>query len=120
MPREGTIDCDVLVAGSGAGGMAAAVTARKHGLDVVVAEKEPWFGGTTALSGGWLWVPGNRPGARLSEQAGATEPPAPRAPTCKINAAPGSTRRASTPSSPPARAWSSSSCARPRCSSSAR
>ncbi|MFO1361262.1 MAG: FAD-dependent oxidoreductase [Burkholderiales bacterium] len=75
MPREGTIDCDVLVAGSGAGGMAAAVTARKHGLDVVVAEKESWFGGTTALSGGWLWVPGNRPGARLSEQAGATEPP---------------------------------------------
>jgi len=49
--------CDVLVAGSGAGGMAAAVTARKAGLDVLVAEKEPWFGGTTALSGGWLWIP---------------------------------------------------------------
>ncbi len=49
--------CDVLVAGSGAGGLAAAVTARKAGLDVLVAEKEPWFGGTTALSGGWLWIP---------------------------------------------------------------
>lgn len=49
--------CDVLVAGSGAGGLAAAVTARKHGLEVVVAEKEPVFGGTTALSGGWLWIP---------------------------------------------------------------
>ena len=49
--------CDVLVAGSGAGGMAAAVTARQAGLDVLVAEKEPWFGGTTALSGGWLWIP---------------------------------------------------------------
>ena len=51
------IACDVLVAGSGAGGMAAAVTARKAGLEVLVAEKEPWFGGTTALSGGWLWIP---------------------------------------------------------------
>jgi succinate dehydrogenase/fumarate reductase flavoprotein subunit len=50
-------ECDVLVAGSGAGGLAAAVTARKHGLDVLVAEKEPLFGGTTALSGGWLWIP---------------------------------------------------------------
>ncbi|MDH4095331.1 MAG: FAD-dependent oxidoreductase [Betaproteobacteria bacterium] len=49
--------CDVLVAGSGAGGLAAAVTAREAGLDVLVAEKEPWFGGTTALSGGWLWIP---------------------------------------------------------------
>jgi len=50
-------DCDVLVAGSGAGGLAAAVTARKAGLQVLVAEKEPVFGGTTALSGGWLWIP---------------------------------------------------------------
>ncbi|MEO8717788.1 MAG: FAD-dependent oxidoreductase, partial [Burkholderiales bacterium] len=49
--------CDVLVAGSGAGGLAAAVTARKAGLEVVVAEKEALFGGTTALSGGWLWIP---------------------------------------------------------------
>ena len=70
MPEVRTIDCDVLVAGSGAGGMAAAVTARKHGLDVVVAEKEPWFGGTTALSGGWLWIPGNPLAAAL----GASEP----------------------------------------------
>lgn len=72
-PRQ--IDCDVLVAGSGAGGMTAAVTARRHGLDVVVAEKEPFFGGTTALSGGWLWVPGNRHGAGLIEQAGASDSP---------------------------------------------
>lgn len=50
-------DCDVLVAGSGAGGLAAAVTARMAGLEVLVAEKEPWFGGTTAISGGWLWIP---------------------------------------------------------------
>ncbi len=50
-------DCDVLVAGSGAGGLAAAVTARKAGLEVLVVEKESVFGGTTALSGGWLWIP---------------------------------------------------------------
>ena len=50
-------ECDVLVAGSGAGGLAAAITARRHGLEVIVAEKEPLFGGTTARSGGWLWIP---------------------------------------------------------------
>lgn len=51
--------CDVLVIGSGAGGLSTAITARKNGLDVVVIEKEPFFGGTTAFSGGVLWVPGN-------------------------------------------------------------
>jgi len=51
--------CDLLVVGSGAGGLATAITAGKHGLDVVVVEKEPCFGGTTAYSGGVLWIPGN-------------------------------------------------------------
>jgi len=51
------VTCDVLVAGSGAGGLAAAITARKLGLEVIVAEKASQFGGTTALSGGWLWIP---------------------------------------------------------------
>ncbi|GEO84807.1 MULTISPECIES: FAD-dependent oxidoreductase [Alphaproteobacteria] len=51
---------DVLVIGSGAGGLATAITARKHGLSVIVIEKEPVFGGTTAFSGGVLWIPGNR------------------------------------------------------------
>ncbi|RKT27123.1 succinate dehydrogenase/fumarate reductase flavoprotein subunit [Paraburkholderia sp. RAU2J] len=55
-----TLTCDVLVIGSGAGGLSTAITARKHGLDVIVIEKEPFFGGTTAFSGGVLWIPGNR------------------------------------------------------------
>lgn len=53
-----THECDALVVGSGAAGMAAAVTARYRGLDVLIVEKEPRFGGTTARSGGWLWIPG--------------------------------------------------------------
>lgn len=51
--------CDLLVIGSGAGGLSAAVTAAHLGLSVVVVEKAPVFGGTTAWSGGWLWVPRN-------------------------------------------------------------
>lgn len=53
------LECDVLVIGSGAAGLAAAVTAAQQGLKVIVAEKTRWFGGTSAWSGGWLWVPGN-------------------------------------------------------------
>ena len=51
------IECDLLVVGSGAAGLATAITAKKRGLNVVVIEKEPVFGGTTALSGGVLWIP---------------------------------------------------------------
>src|SRR3954447_16700663 len=57
--EKGGESCDVLVVGSGASGLAAAITARKAGLDVIVLEKEPQFGGTTAFSGGILWIPGN-------------------------------------------------------------
>ena len=65
------IAVDVLVVGTGASGMSAAVTAAHHGLDVLVVEKEPRFGGTTARSGGWLWIPGTR----LASEQGIVEPP---------------------------------------------
>ena len=58
------IEYDLVVVGSGAAGLACAITARKRGLDVVVLEKEPVFGGTTALSGGVLWIPLNPHGRR--------------------------------------------------------
>jgi succinate dehydrogenase/fumarate reductase flavoprotein subunit len=70
------VDCDVLVAGSGAGGFAAALTARLHGLDVIMVEKEPLFGGTTAYSAGVIWVPANahqkRAGIADSREAALT------------------------------------------------
>jgi 3-oxosteroid 1-dehydrogenase len=49
---------DVLVVGSGAGGMTAALAAHANGLDTLVVEKGSRFGGSTALSGGGIWVPG--------------------------------------------------------------
>ena len=49
---------DVLVVGSGGGGMTAALAADAAGLDTLVVEKGSHFGGSTALSGGGIWVPG--------------------------------------------------------------
>ena len=64
-----TVDCDVLVIGSGAAGLSAAVTAAWHGLKVIVVEKDKVFGGATAWSGGWMWVPCNP----LARRAGIME-----------------------------------------------
>lgn len=49
----------VIVAGSGASGLVAALAAAAAGADVLVCEKSRSLGGTTALGGGRVWVPGN-------------------------------------------------------------
>ncbi len=66
-----SLNCDLLVIGSGASGLAAAVTAAAQGLKVIVVEKHETFGGATAWSGGWLWIPGNP----LAKRAGIHEDP---------------------------------------------
>ncbi len=53
------LETDVLVIGSGAGGLSAAVTVAHKGLRVIVAERAAVLGGATAWSGGWMWVPRN-------------------------------------------------------------
>ena len=47
------------------------MTAAHHDLDVLVVEKEARYGGTTARSGGWLWIPGTR----LATEQGIQEAP---------------------------------------------
>jgi succinate dehydrogenase/fumarate reductase flavoprotein subunit len=55
-------EVDVVVFGAGAAGLTAAVLGRLRGLEVVVLEKDRLVGGTTAISGGVLWVPLSRHG----------------------------------------------------------
>jgi succinate dehydrogenase/fumarate reductase flavoprotein subunit len=57
MPAHETYD--VIVIGAGAGGMTAAAVAAAEGLRVLVVEKTDFVGGTTAWSGGMVWIPAN-------------------------------------------------------------
>ncbi|MGH8456278.1 MAG: FAD-dependent oxidoreductase [Stenotrophobium sp.] len=50
---------DVVVVGSGAGGMTAALCAQEQGLSAIVLEKSDKYGGTSAVSGGGIWIPCN-------------------------------------------------------------
>ncbi|HEX6142751.1 MAG TPA: FAD-dependent oxidoreductase [Geminicoccaceae bacterium] len=58
-PGDGAEGFDVVVLGAGAGGMAAASVAAAGGLRVLVVERTSEVGGTTAISGGMVWVPNN-------------------------------------------------------------
>lgn len=60
---------DVIVVGSGAGGLVSAITAAYHGLRTVIIEKSPKWGGSSALSGGGLWIPNNH----ISKKAGLAD-----------------------------------------------
>ncbi|OBK42867.1 3-oxosteroid 1-dehydrogenase [Mycobacterium kubicae] len=62
---------DVVVIGSGAAGMVAALAAAHRGLSTVVIEKAPHFGGSTARSGGGVWIPNNE----VLKKAGVTDTP---------------------------------------------
>jgi 3-oxosteroid 1-dehydrogenase len=71
-----TEEYDVIVVGSGAAGMVAALTAAHQGLSAVVIEKAAHFGGSTARSGGGVWIPNNeilkRDGVTDTKEAAST------------------------------------------------
>ncbi|MDM4142874.1 MULTISPECIES: FAD-binding protein [Mycobacterium] len=50
---------DLVIAGSGGGGMVAGLTALDCGLEPLIIEKQPLVGGSTGLSGGIVWLPNN-------------------------------------------------------------
>ena len=61
---------DVVVVGSGNGGMTAALCTYEMGVkDVLVIEKSDLYGGTSSISGGGVWIPGNR----YAREAGAED-----------------------------------------------
>src|SRR5690348_584555 len=63
-------DYDVVVVGAGGAGMTAALAAAHQGLRTVLLEKSEYFGGSTARSGGGVWIPGNY----ALEAAGQVDP----------------------------------------------
>jgi 3-oxosteroid 1-dehydrogenase len=67
--RDHTVD--LLIVGSGAGAMTAAITAYDRGGDALLIEKSDRYGGSSAMSGGGLWVPDNH----LMKAAGIDDSP---------------------------------------------
>jgi len=59
LPAKWDVEADLVSVGSGGGGLAAAITARDHGLSALVLERADQVGGVTALSMGEVWVAGN-------------------------------------------------------------
>ena len=85
---------DVIVIGAGAAGMAAASVAAADGLRVLLLEKSEKVGGTTAISGGMVWIPAN---AKMAAAGLADSPRRPRPISRRPSAR--SMRRSSGPSS---------------------
>jgi 3-oxosteroid 1-dehydrogenase len=59
LPDHWDLEADLVVLGSGIGGLSAAITAHDNGLSTLVLERAEKVGGVTALSLGEVWVPGN-------------------------------------------------------------
>jgi 3-oxosteroid 1-dehydrogenase len=66
-------EVDLLIAGSGGAGLTAALTAAGAGLSVELVEKSSQIGGTTAVSGGVIWVPNNHQMADLGIEDSRTD-----------------------------------------------
>lgn len=64
-------EVDLLIVGSGAGGLTAAIVAADNHAKVTVIEKSDQFGGTSATSGGVIWIPASH----LAKAAGADDSP---------------------------------------------
>lgn len=62
---------DVLVVGSGAAGLSAGLSAQLKGLSALVLEKTEYYGGSSAISGGAIWVPLNH----YLDEAGVKDTP---------------------------------------------
>ena len=80
---------DVVVVGTGAGAMLTAARAHDLGLSVLVIEKTDKYGGTSAVSGGGIWIPNNdhiaaSGGSDSMEDAKAYLVAAARAPVCTV------------------------------------
>ncbi len=66
LPATWDLEADLVSVGSGAGGLAAAITAQDHGLSAIVLERSEEVGGVTAYSMGEVWIPGNYLAAALN------------------------------------------------------
>ena len=74
MSEQWDLEVDVVVLGSGGAGLVAALAAHDHGADgVVIIEKSGMVGGTTAMSGGMLWIPMNHHSAEAGVEDSADD-----------------------------------------------
>ncbi|MFT5607628.1 MAG: 3-oxosteroid 1-dehydrogenase [Parvicella sp.] len=73
MSQVNEIQTDLLVIGSGAGALVSAVTAAHHGANVIVVEKSDRYGGTSAMSGGGVWIPNSKNAERMGASDSADE-----------------------------------------------